>query len=48
MLGSAAARAHMHAGATFLAMFKLIRMTADGRAPPAFAPPGRRGTGVET
>jgi dodecin len=26
-------------------MFKLIRMTADGRAPPAFAPLGL--TGVE-
>jgi hypothetical protein len=35
----------MRAGTIFLAMFKLIRMTADGRAPPAFAPLGR--TGVE-
>jgi hypothetical protein len=36
----------MHAGAIFLAMFKLIRMTADGRAPLAFAPLAARETGV--
>jgi hypothetical protein len=35
----------MRAGTIFLAMFKLNRMTAAGRAPPSLAPLGL--TGVE-